>query len=141
MIYSGSVLNPQQQQQAQQPVRPAFNQQPNLQQQPHQQQQVHQAPASPVRQPVQHVAAPFSPPQAGPAAQQGHQQQTSAASPAGVKQAAPKPWVPTDGNSNKVSDLPCGNSTAHKGVSTYYSSAPLDPSKIPVCSGCHVNIR
>ena len=57
-----------------------------------------------------------------------------------IKQAAPTPWIPSDG-SGKLKDLPCGDSTAHRGTSTYYSSAPLDPSKVPVCNNCRTNIR
>ncbi|XP_067935330.1 PDZ and LIM domain protein 7-like isoform X2 [Watersipora subatra] len=86
--------------------------------------------AAPVQTPPNVAAYPFSPKPAFT---------PSPLSPP-IKQAAPMPWIPADGN-NKVKDLPCGDSTAHRGISTYYSSAPLDPSKVPVCSNCRTNIR
>lgn len=111
MAYSGSILNPQAA-----PAAP-FNQAP-LPQQTFSPKPVAFSP--PAAYPHSSASAPLSPP---------------------VKQAAPKPWVPSDGAGGKMLDLPCGDSTAHRGTSTYYDAAPLDPSKVPVCSGCNTNIR
>ena len=120
--YSGSILNPQ-----------AANP-PSIQKQP---------PAFNVSKPgFSSVKPVYSPPRAPSATAPPSKYTPPSYSPSPlsppIKQAAPVPWLPSDG---KTRDLPCGDSTAHRGTSTYYSSAPLDPSKVPVCNNCHTNIR
>lgn len=117
MSYSGSILNPQ-------ATQPAAALAPRSRPQP-----VFSPPQNPAPAPV--PQANFAP---------THAQTSHSPRSPPIKQAAPQPWIPTDG-SGKTKDLPCGDSTAHRGTSTYYSAAPLDPGKVPVCNNCHVNIR
>lgn len=140
MTYSGSILNPQASPQANQ--QRAYNSSAN-QQRPYQ-------PVSPPK------PAAFSPPRpamysstggaapAPPSVYSPPPQASPAFSPSPlsppIKQGAPAPWVPADG-SGKVKELQCGDTTAHRGTTTYYNAAPLDPGKVPICNNCHTSIR
>lgn len=118
MSYSGSILNPQAA-----PSTPAAP-------------PAHRAPQPAMFTPAQ---APAPVPQPSPAVAPTQTKAMSSPLSPPIKQGGPQPWVPND--VSKTKDLQCGDKTAHRGTSTYYDEAPLDPSKVPVCNNCHINIR